>query len=198
MIITLTIPATIGLILLGRPLLALVYQRGAFDANATEAVFIALQFYALGLTGHACLEIAARAFFAQQDTVTPLIIAAIFGAINVVLALLLMPVLGHGGLALANSVAVSVEVLTLLLVLRRRLAGMDGRAIGRTLLQALLAASAMGLIVWGILQVGQARWPMVVTVALAAAGGGTSYIGLGLLLRMRPLLKLPATLLGKG
>jgi putative peptidoglycan lipid II flippase len=69
-VITLTVPAALGLILLGRPLLQLLYQRGAFDAAATDAVYGALRFYALGLVGHACLELAARTFFAQQDTVT--------------------------------------------------------------------------------------------------------------------------------
>ena len=48
---TLAVPAAVGLILLGRPLLALLYQRGAFDAQATEAVYVALRFYALGLDG---------------------------------------------------------------------------------------------------------------------------------------------------
>ena len=82
-ILGLTIPAAAGLILLGRPLLQVLYQRGAFDAGATEAVFVAVRFYALGLVGHACLEVAARAFFAQQDTVTPLLIAAGSAAVNI-------------------------------------------------------------------------------------------------------------------
>jgi putative peptidoglycan lipid II flippase len=111
MVIVLTVPAAFGLILLGRPILAIVYEGGQFDAAATNAVFIALQFYALGLVGHACLELAARTFFAQKDMITPLIIANGSGLVNVVLGLLLMGPLGHGGLALANSLAVTAEVL---------------------------------------------------------------------------------------
>ena len=77
--LTLTVPAALALILLGRPLIQLMYHRGAFDAAATEAVFTALRFYALGLVGHASLELAARVFFARQDTVTPLLVAAGIG-----------------------------------------------------------------------------------------------------------------------
>ena len=76
---------------------------------------------------HASLEVVARAFFAQQDTVTPLLIAAGSAALNIVLALLLMQPLGHGGLALANSIAVSLEMLVLLYILRRRWSSVEGR-----------------------------------------------------------------------
>ena len=137
-VLTLALPAAAAMILLGRPLLQLLYQRGAFDAASTAAVLAPLRFYALGLVGHACLELAARAFFAQQDTVTPLLIAAGSAALNVLLALLLMGPLGAGGLALANSLAITAEVLTLMLVLRVRWRGVEGRAtlgvLGRVLL----------------------------------------------------------------
>ena len=120
-VVALTVPAAVGLIVLGRPLLQLLYQRGAFDANSTEAVYVALRFYALGLVGHASLELVARAFFARQDTLTPLLLATASALVNIVLGLLLMGPLGFGGLALSNSIAVTAEVLALSFVLRRRL-----------------------------------------------------------------------------
>ena len=122
-VVALTVPAAAGLILFGRPLLQLLYQRGAFDAHSTEAVYVALRFYALGLVGHSCLELVARAFFARQDTITPLLLAAASAAVNILLGLLLMGPLGFGGLALANSIAVTAEVIALYVVLRRRLGG---------------------------------------------------------------------------
>ena len=125
-VLALAVPAAVGLIVLGRPLLALLYQRGQFDAAATDAVYVALRFYALGLTAHTCLELAARTFFAQQDTVTPLVVAAASAAANIALALLLMRPLGYGGLALANSLAVTAEVIVLLAIQRRRLRGVEG------------------------------------------------------------------------
>ena len=122
-VVALTVPAAVGLILLGRPLLQLLYQRGAFDAHSTEAVYVALRFYALGLVGHSCLELVARAFFARQDTVTPLLLATASAVVNILLGLLLMRPLGFGGLALSNSIAVTAEVIALYVVLRRRLRG---------------------------------------------------------------------------
>ena len=99
--------------------------------------------------GHTCLELAARAFFAQQDTVTPLLVAAGSGAVNLALALVLMQPMGHGGLALANSLAVSAEVLVLLFILRRRSGGIQGRetlnALGRIILATLVMGMALGV-----------------------------------------------------
>ena len=80
---------------------------------------MALRFYALGLVGHASLELVARAFFARQDTITPLLLATASALVNIVLGLLLMGPLGFGGLALANSIAVTAEVIVLFLLLRR-------------------------------------------------------------------------------
>ena len=85
LVIALTVPAAFGLLLLGQPLLSFLYERGQFDAAAVHAVYNTLRFYALGLVGHSCLELAARAFFAQQDTVTPLWIAIASAALSLAL-----------------------------------------------------------------------------------------------------------------
>jgi putative peptidoglycan lipid II flippase len=187
-VIALTVPAAGGLILLGRPLLQLLYERGAFDAAATEAVFVALRFYALGLVGHACLELAARAFFAQQDTLTPLLIAAGFAAVNVILGVLLVGPMGHGGLALANSLAVSAEVLVLLFLLQRRWDGVEGRQMLSVLLRVILATLLMGIAVTCVLALSQRTtmgpfW----TVVLGGATGVLAYAAAGLLLRIQAL-----------
>ncbi len=187
-VIALTVPAAGGLILLGRPLLQLLYQRGAFDAAATEAVFVALRFYALGLVGHACLELAARAFFAQQDTVTPLLVAVGFAAVNVILGVLLAGPMGHGGLALANSLAVSAEVLVLLFFLQRRWNGVEGRQMLSVLWRVILATLLMGIAVMCVLELSRRTtmgpfW----TVALGGATGVLAYAAAGLLLRVQAL-----------
>jgi putative peptidoglycan lipid II flippase len=197
-VIALTVPAAGGLILLGRPLLQLLYERGAFDAAATEAVFVALRFYALGLVGHACLELAARAFFAQQDTVTPLLVAVGFAAVNVILGVLLVGPMGHGGLALANSLAVSAEVLVLLFLLRRRWHGVDGRQMLSVLLRVIFATLLMGIAVMCVLELSRRTtmgpfW----TVALGGATGVLVYAAAGLLLRVQSLRWLLDALLNR-
>lgn len=187
-VIVLTVPATVGLVLLGRPVVALLYERGAFDAAATDAVFVAVRFYALGLVGHASLELAARAFFAQQDTITPLLIAAGAAALNVVLALALMGPLGHGGLALANSLSISVEVLALLYVLRRRWQGVGGRAMGSTLVRVLGMAAVMAGAVLAVVAVGErAGLGPLLTLAVGGTAGVAAYVAAGLALRLQEM-----------
>lgn len=175
-VIALAVPAAVGLILLGQPLLSVLYERGAFDASATEAVVVALRFYALGLVSHTILELVARAFFAQKNTITPLLVAAAAAALNIVLALLLMGPLDYGGLALANSAAVTVEVIVLLMLLRPQLHGVQGRQTLAALGRVLVAAALMGLAVSGVLalapQLGLAGLPMLL---FAAAVGAVVY-----------------------
>ena len=106
MITFLTVPASVGLIVLGEPLIRLLFERGEFTAEATRATTFALRFYALGLLGHAAVEIVDRVFYAFHDTWTPVRVAVVAIATNLTLSLLLMRTpLGYGGLALANAVA---------------------------------------------------------------------------------------------
>ncbi len=194
-VLALAVPATVGLILLGRPLLTALYQRGAFDAEATEAVYVALRFFALGLVGHTTLELVARTFFAQQDTLTPLWVAATAAVLNIGLGLVLMGPLGYGGLALANSVAVSVEVIILLALLRPRLQGIEGRQTLAAFLRILAAAAVMGLAVIGVLA---ATAPLglggLPAVLLAAAAGVVVYAIMALALGIVSIRRLWALL----
>jgi putative peptidoglycan lipid II flippase len=194
-VLALAVPAAVALILLGRPLLALLYQRGEFDAAATQAVYIALRFYALGLAGHVCLELAARGFFALQDTITPLWIAAAAGALNIGLALLLMDVLGYGGLALANSIAITLEVLALLFILGRRIGGIEGRETAVSLLRTLAAAGVMGLAIMAVTAYAQqAGWGNLVTLAASVAAGGLTFLVAARLVRLDALSRFVAAL----
>ncbi|HEX2987435.1 MAG TPA: murein biosynthesis integral membrane protein MurJ, partial [Chloroflexota bacterium] len=123
LILYLTIPASVGLIMLGEPIVRLLLQRGDFSPEATRATAYALGFFAIGLAGQATVEIVDRVFYALHDTRTPVSVA--FGAflINVILSLVLMNYLSFGGLALANALAGLVEGGTLVMLLGRRLEG---------------------------------------------------------------------------
>ncbi|GAB4343502.1 MAG: murein biosynthesis integral membrane protein MurJ [Phototrophicales bacterium] len=167
-----TIPASVGLIFVGRPLISLL-ERGAFDATASALVYSTLQFFALGLIVHSALEVIARSFYADKDTVTPLY-AAIGGALinligsfvfsnvnmaqvyivqdamlqlsNVPLAIdveFLRATGFVGGLALANSLGVMFEVGFLLVILRRRWHGVNDSALARTILKTTAASVVM-------------------------------------------------------
>jgi putative peptidoglycan lipid II flippase len=147
-ILLLCVPALVGLLLLGRPLVEVLYQGGRFNAQSTNAVVWALNFYALGLIGHSFLEIGARVFYAQKDTLTPLFAAVAAMALNALLALTLMNVLGHGGIALANALAVSFEVATLLVIANRRLGGIHAAALGGIAVRAVLGGALMAGLIW--------------------------------------------------
>jgi putative peptidoglycan lipid II flippase len=112
----LSVPAAIGLIVFGHPLARLV-----FGAQNAGIVVYALQFYALGLVGHSALEVAARTFYAQQDTRTPLAVATGAMVITVIACLILMRPLNYGGLALGNAIGFTVESGVLIGLMERRL-----------------------------------------------------------------------------
>lgn len=189
LLIALTVPAAVGLILLGQPLLQVVYQRGAFNAEATIAVNVALRYFALGLVGHVALEVVARTFFALEDTITPLLVAVGAGLCHVLLGLLLMQEMGHGGLALANSVAITVEVIVLMLLLRRRIGGTLLNSALRQIIQvsvrSLASAVVMGVAVLGVLLLTTSIHAQPLVTLISGIGiGGITYIVAGLFFRV--------------
>jgi putative peptidoglycan lipid II flippase len=194
--LALTIPAAVGLIVLGRPIIQVMFERGEFGPDSTAAVFWALQFWALALIGHSLLEVVNRTFYAQKDTVTPLLTSLVSMGINLGLALLLyQTVLGVGGLALSNGVAVTIEVLIMLFIANRRLHGVESREIINTLVRTLLAAGAMALAVLAItFMIGPGQ--PIITIVGGGMLGLAVYLGAGWLLRLEELRLLPR-LLGK-
>lgn len=149
-ILALTVPASVGLIVLGRPFVRVLFEGGLFEASATDAVVWALHGYALGLIGHSTLEVCARAFYAQQDTRTPLLVAIGAMIVNVIASVVLREPLGAAGLALGNSIGVTLEVGALLIIARRRLRGIDERHIGLSLLRFAGGALVMAVAVIGL------------------------------------------------
>ena len=162
----LTIPASVGLVILQRPLIRVLLERGRFTGASTDAVAWALGLYALGLFAHATVEIVTRAFYALHDTRTPVLIGIGAMACNVLLSLLLIRPLLYGGLALANSIATILEMLVLMWMLRARLGGMDGRRLVSSLARIGVAAGVMGLALSGF---ARTRW---FASPLILAGGG--------------------------
>ncbi len=157
-ILFLTIPAAVGLYLLRVPLIALLLQRREFTAESTALVAYALQFYAIGLVAHSVVEIVVRAFYALHDTWTPVVVGIGAMILNILLSLWWVRWLQHGGLALANSTATSLEMLLLLALLRSRIGGLEGRWLALAVGRQLLAAGIMAAALWGWL-----AWLMPVT-----------------------------------
>ena len=142
----LTIPATVGLTVLGAPFIALLFERGQFDARSTAETAWALQFFALALFAHSGLEIVSRAFYALHDTFTPVAVGIGAMALNIALSIALIAPLAQGGLALANSIATILEVSTLLVILRRRIGNMDEHRVVISTARIVVAAIAMAVV----------------------------------------------------
>jgi putative peptidoglycan lipid II flippase len=144
----------VGLILLAQPIVAMLYQRGEFTEVTTQMTAWALVWYAAGLMGHSVMEVLTRAFYAQQDTRTPVLIGTIAMGLNVIFSFTFawlfnqvgwMP---HGGLALANSLATAIEAAALFLVMRKRLNGIEGNYLARGFAACALASLGMGIGLW--------------------------------------------------
>lgn len=182
-IIFLTLPAAAGLILLATPLVTALFQRNAFTAESTALVVTALRFYTLGLVGHSVVEIVARAFYALHDTATPVSVGIGAMLLNVVLSLLLLIPMAQGGLALANSIATTLEMVLLLWLLRRRLGGLDGRALASAVMRMGVATLVLGVVVWGWQHAPglDSAWPVVlVCIPLGVIAYGLTAWLLGL------------------
>ena len=204
LILYLTVPAAVGLIVLGYPIVALLLERGAFDPNATWATSFALAWYAVGLPGHAAVEIVNRVFYAHHDTASPLRVAAIGASINLILSLVLMRTeLSFGGLALANSLAAISEAALLVLMLQRRLGWFRPRELVPFGWRVALAAVAMGgvaLLLYGVVasRVGLAHWSGQALVLVVAAGSAALiYGGLSVALGVEDVRRVAQLLRGR-
>ena len=194
LVLALAIPAAVGLLVLGRPLTVLFFQRGAFDATTTDRVYLALQFFALGLISHSALEVVSRLFYAQRDMWTPLWAALGGLATNAVLGWLLLPFLAHGSIALSNSLGAGLQVGFLLLIARRRLGGGEGRTAGISLARTVTASALMAAAVIGF----RALLPGAGVRLIGAGGlaiGAATYAAAAFLLGSEELRQLPALLL---
>lgn len=180
-VLLLAMPASLGLVLLRQPVVALLLEYGKFDSKSTQLIAWALLWYAAGLVGHCVVEVLSRAFYALKDTRTPVLIGSVAMTLNVLLSVLLsgwFSIIGwmpHGGLALANSLATGLEAIALLIFMRKRLGGLQGRSLVDGSVRGGLATVAMGVALWGwgILAQGVPTW---VNALGGVACGGLVYV----------------------
>lgn len=201
----LALPATVGLIVLGRPVITVMFERGAWTSESTDATAWALGFFAVGVAGHSLLELLSRAFYALSDTLTPVLIGVISLLANIVLSLVFITFIGEAGslsrgpfagLALANSLTTLLEGLTLWWLLRRRIGSIHDAQVLRVVVRALLASIGMGIVVWVAFQVLMGSHPIII------AGGGTlagivTYFGLTVILGVPEAKTIPNMVLSR-
>ena len=150
MVFLLTLPSSIGLIVLGVPMIGAIYQGGKFQPFDTHQTALALSCYAVGLAGYSALKVLNPAFYALHDARTPMIISLISIAVNYFTATILLSstTLGHAGLALSTSAVAIFGAVALFLILRGRIGGIYGRSLASSIWKITVASAVMGGVVW--------------------------------------------------
>jgi putative peptidoglycan lipid II flippase len=179
MMLMLNVPATVGLIVLAGPIVALIFEHGAFTEAHTAATAAALAFYAPGLVGYSTVKIAVPAFYALRESRTPVVVSAVTVLLNVVLNVSLVRAMGFTGLALGTAVSAIFNASALLWLLRSRLGGLDGRRIAASFARIGAASAMMGLAAWTI-DAALAAWLPSRSIPVMALRVGSS-IAVGLL-----------------
>jgi putative peptidoglycan lipid II flippase len=121
-----TVPAMVGLIVLREPIVALLFERGAFGSDSTRLTAEALLWYSSGLWAYAALRILLAVFYARQDAYRPLKAAVVSLLVNLGAGVLLMRFMGHGGIALAAALSATVNVILLAVMLRGQIGPLGG------------------------------------------------------------------------
>jgi putative peptidoglycan lipid II flippase len=206
-VLFLSIPAGLGMFILSRPIIQVLFERSEWSSADTSATSWALMFYALGLAGHTALEILARTFYALHDTWTPVIVGATAMVFNIVLSfvfVLIFEALGadtftrgaFGGLALANSLATALESTALWFILKRRIAEIETGPVLSVFIGTLVSSLAMvsGVALW--LWISDTLFPLLRLLIGIGLGMGIFW-GMAMLLRVEQAHSVPRQILAR-
>jgi putative peptidoglycan lipid II flippase len=175
----LNLPATIGLIILARPIIAVIFEHGEFAASDTINTAAALQLYAIGLIGYSIVRIISPTFYAIGRSRIPVMVSAGSVLVNIALNVTLVRTLGYRGLALGTSITAIINASVQLFLLRREIHGLEGSRIAASFVKVMAASAVMGAVTWGVHEVMIGLLPgaslvlqmvrLVVTIALSLA-----------------------------
>ena len=143
-----TLPAAVALLAVPSPIIQVLFERGAFTASDTSASATALAAFAVGLPAFVAIKVFSPAFFAREDTRTPMIYAAISVVVNVVGSLSMFYIIGHVGIAIATSLAGWVNTALLAGTLLKRGDFAFDAQFKRRIVPLCLASCVMGIAVW--------------------------------------------------
>jgi putative peptidoglycan lipid II flippase len=203
LVFLLTIPAACGLIVLGEPIIALIYQGGRFTGFDTNMVAWALAAYSIGLAGYAAIKVLSPSFYAMDDAKTPMYVSLASIAVHAPMSFGMMYLLsgygvtperpngfGHVGVALATSTVALVNFLALAFLMRRKINRLNGREIGVAFLKILVSAGVMSVVSYISYRYLNAYFPeknFLIRLAEAfipIALGGATFLAMARLLRI--------------
>ncbi len=189
----LIIPVSVGLIVLNRPIVMLLFERGAFDGVATWMTSVALMYYSIGLFASAGNIMLMRVFFSMQDTLTPVKLGLIVVVVNIALNLFLVRHLQHGGLALATSLASCFGFMLKIYYLRKKLKYLGALRIIISTGKMVVAAGIMGIVCYYVnsylSELGQ---HLLLQVGVVIALGGAVYFALAFCFKIDEVARISA------
>jgi putative peptidoglycan lipid II flippase len=150
LVLFLSVPATVGLLVLARPIVSLLFQHGRFGAEDAERTVGVVVCYAAGLWCYCANQIQVRAFYARKDTLTPVKVSAAMVTLNLALTIGLVWTLQERGVAIANSVTGLASFLVLNAMLRRKHGDIDLKPVTSGFFKSLVASAFMGAAAWGV------------------------------------------------
>lgn len=206
LVFLMTLPSACGLIILGEPIVRLIYEGGKFNATSTSMTAAALAGYSVGLTGYAAIKILSPAFYALNDAKTPMIVAIASIGVNFIGSFFLREWLshygvtpetphgyGHVGVAMATSIVALVNFLVLVVIMRTRIKRLNGRDIITSFAKIAVASAILSAVCYatyhflmnrfGIVGFGIKLSEALVPIAL----GGIAFVIAAKLLRVTEL-----------
>jgi putative peptidoglycan lipid II flippase len=199
----LTVPSTVGLMMLAEPIISVLYQHGRFDAYEAAHAAAALRFYAIGLSGYAALKVLVNAFYALERRKTPMLVSFLAVGLNLLLNWIFTFRLGWGvrGLAFSTGCIATFNFLLLYTLMRAQLQGLESRRLMVLLGKVGLASAALLAVCAASSRWLLADWPTQALALKVAALTGTVAVGIGvfgvcgILLRIEELQELKAAVL---
>jgi putative peptidoglycan lipid II flippase len=199
----LNLPATIGLMVLAQPIIAVIFQRGRFTADDTLATAAALQLYAIGLLGYSVVRIISPTFYALGRSRIPVMVSAMSVVVNIVFSVSLVNLMGYRGLALGTSITAIVNACVQLFLLRREIQGIEGSRIAASFARVAIASAVMGVATaaahWQLLGVmpGSAFTTQVIRLLATIVIALMTLAGMAQLLRIQEYAEARDLVLGK-
>lgn len=180
LILLITVPATIGLVVLSKPIVQVAFQRGKFDLRATMMTSQALSYYSLSLVLMAFRPLLTRIYYSLQDSKSPMINSVITVATNIVFNLILIGPMGHAGLALATSISMTASTIWMYYKLTQKIGGMGTmthiKEGSKMLISSLIMGAAAYLVYTGLYpRLGTGFPANALALATAALTGATIY-----------------------
>lgn len=142
----LNLPATVGLIVLARPIVSVIFEHGEFTPADTIATASALQLYAIGLIGYSIVRIISPTFYALGRSRIPVMVSAGSVIVNIALNVTLVKTMGYRGLALGTSITAIVNAALQMYLLRREIQSLHGARIAASFVRVIVASAVMGVV----------------------------------------------------